>query len=447
MTKNVNLRELAVESLMEILENDQLSHQVIRNVLEKYQYMEKQERAFYTRLVEGTLEHLLEMDYVINQFSKVKVKKMKPFIRNLLRLSVYQLLYMDGTPDRAVCNEAVKLAEKKNFYGLKGFVNGVLRTVARKKEHISYPQEKISALEIKYSMPKWFIEELLDTYEEKQVLSILESSFKESPTTIRCNVGKQSVDELKDLLEQEGVTVKDHPYLSYALVISGYDYLGKLKAFREGRFQVQDVSSMLVSHVGAGFKPKFVLDLCAAPGGKALHMADLIGEEGIVEARDINDGKIGLIEENIHRNKASNVKTKVWDALVFDKEMEEKADVVVADLPCSGLGVMGKKKDICYKTSKEDILSLAKLQRDILQNAVRYVKKGGILLYSTCTIAKEENQENLRWLLENYDFEGVDFSDFLVEELKEESVKKGYLQLLPGVHNSDGFFVSVLRKK
>lgn len=447
MTKSVNIRSLAVESLMEIMENNQLSHQVIRGVLEKYQYLEKQERAFFTRLVEGTLERLLEMDYIINQFSKTKVKKMKPFIRNLLRISVYQLKYMDGTPDSAVCNEAVKLAEKKGFHGLKGFVNGVLRTIAREKEHIPYPKEEISAWEIKYSMPKWVIEELLETYSKEQVLAVLESSFRENATTIRCNLKKQTPEELVAILEKEGVTVKQHPYLSYALCISGYDYLGKLEAFCQGCFQVQDVSSMLVSEIGAGFYPKYVLDLCAAPGGKALHMAELVGDEAVVEARDVSDLKISLIEENIKRNGCTNVRTCVWDATEYHKDSEEKADVLIADLPCSGLGVMGKKKDICYKTTKEDVVSLAGLQREILRNAAGYVKPGGVLIYSTCTITKEENDDNFRWFLDNFNYEPVDFSSDLVEELQEKTIKEGYLQLLPGVHKSDGFFISVMRKK
>ena len=446
MTKSVNLRSLAVEMLQEILENNQLSHQVIRSVLEKYQYLEKQERAFLTRLVEGTLEHLLEMDYVIDRFSKTKVSKMKPFIRNLLRMSVYQLFYMDGTPDRAVCNEAVKLAEKKGFYGLKGFVNGVLRTIAREKETITYPKEEISAWEIKYSVPKWILEDLLATYTKEQVWVMLESCFQERPTAIRCNLKKASVEEIADRLREEGVMVSRHPYVSSGLNISGYDYLNGLKTFQQGFFQVQDASSMLVSEIGAVFQPEYVLDICAAPGGKALHMADLLGGRGKIQARDITDQKIAFIEENISRNGCTNVETLVWDATEFHAGSVEKADLLIADLPCSGLGVMGKKKDICYKTTREDVITLAELQKKILKNAASYVKKGGILIYSTCTITKEENIENFRWFLKNFDYEPVDFYGLLPEELKVESEKQGYLQLLPGIHQCDGFFISLMRR-
>lgn len=447
MTKGVNVRELAVESLMEIMENNQLSHQVIRGVLEKYQYLEKQERAFYTRLVEGTLERLLEMDYIINRFSKTKVNKMKPFIRNLLRISVYQLKYMDGTPDSAVCNEGVKLAGKKGFHGLKGFVNGVLRNIAREKENIEYPKEELSALEIRYSVPKWLIEDLWNSYGKEQTKKVLDSSFLEKGTIVRCNRKKQSPEELMEILEKEGVKVTRHPYLSYGLILKDYDYLGKLKSFQEGRFSVQDISSMLVAEIGAQFKPEYVLDLCGAPGGKALHMAELTEKDTRIEVRDVSEGKVELIEENIRRSGYENVITKVMDATVADLESRDKADVVIADLPCSGLGVMGKKKDICYKTTREDVSYLAELQRKILKNAVEYVKPGGILLYSTCTIEKEENLDNFKWILDNFSYEPVDFSSYLAEELQADTTKEGYLQLLPGVYDSDGFFISVLRRK
>lgn len=447
MTKSVNIRELAVESLMDIMERGQLSHQVIRAVLEKYQYLEKQERAFYTRLTEGTLERLLEMDYRINQFSKVKVKKMKPFIRSLLRVSVYQLVYMDAVPDSAVCNEAVKLAAGKGFSGLKGFVNGLLRTIAREKGNFHLPEEENAGWEVCYSVPGWLIADMTAQYGRQVTKEILESSLKEKGTNVRCNVKKQSPEKLVEILEKEGVTVKRHPYLPYALVISGYDYLGKLKSFREGRFSVQDISSMLTAHIGAQYKPEYVLDLCGAPGGKALHMAEMTGEMTRIEVRDVSEAKVALIQENIERSGCTNVETAVKDATVFDSGSEGKADVVLADLPCSGLGVMGKKKDICYKTSKEDVTHLANVQREILANAVKYVKPGGILIYSTCTIEKEENLDNFQWILKNYDYEPVDFSDALVPQLREESTKKGYLQLLPGIHDSDGFFLSVLKRK
>lgn len=446
MTKDVNVREIAIEALQEILEKGGMSHQVLAAALEKYQYLKKQERAFFSRTVEGSLEHLLQLDYILNQFSKTPVRKMKPFIRNLLRMSVYHLFYMDSIPDRAVVSEAVKLAERRGFFGLKGFVNGLLRTIVRKREEIAWPKERQAALSIQYSIPEWLIKEWLAMLPEKTVGAMLKGLSKERPLTVRCNQNKCSTQELIRRLELEGLQAEIHPYLPYALEISGYDYLKKLTSFREGCFQVQDISSMLTAELGARFHPRLVLDVCAAPGGKAIAMAELAGEKTRVEARDKSARKVALIEENKKKSGITNVKCRVWDALKPDEEMKEKADLVLADLPCSGLGVLGKKRDICYKTTEKDIGNLAKLQRAMLSVVWQYVKPGGILIYSTCTITREENLGNLNWLLKACPFEAVDLSPYFPEALQEASMKKGYLQLLPGIHRSDGFFISALKR-
>lgn len=447
MTKDVNVREIAVEALQEILEKGGMSHQVLAAALEKYQYLKKQERAFFSRTVEGTLEYLLQLDYILNQFSKTPVQKMKPFIRNLLRMSVYHLFYMDSIPDRAVVNEAVKLAERKGFYGLKGFVNGLLRTIVRKKKEIVWPQERQAALSIQYSVPEWLIKEWLAMLPQGTVEAMLKGLSENRPLTVRCNQKKCSPQALIRRLEGEGVQAGLHPYLPYALEISGYDYLKKLASFREGCFQVQDISSMLAADLGVRFHPKLVLDVCAAPGGKAIAMAELAGEEIRVEARDKSARKVALIEENMKKSGITNVKCRVWDALKPDGKMKEKADLVLADLPCSGLGVLAKKRDICYKTAEKDIKNLAKLQRAILSVVWQYVKPGGILIYSTCTVTREENLGNLDWLQKACPFEPVNIEPCFSEDLKDASMKKGYLQLLPGIHRSDGFFLSALRRR
>ncbi len=447
MTRGVNVREIAVGALVEILEKDKMSHQVLGAVLEKYQYLEKQERAFLSRTVEGTLEKLLELDYIMGQFSKTPVSKMKPFIRNLLRMSLYHLFYMDSVPERAVVSEAVKLAERKGFHGLKGFVNGLLRGIARNKDHIGWPEDELSRLEVRASIPKWILEEWLAMYDNTVVEEMIKGISKKRPLTIRCNRRKIGPEALKARLKAEGVEAALHPYLPYALEISGFDYLGKLKSFQEGEFQVQDISSMLAADLGARFHPGFALDVCSAPGGKALHLAEAIGEGCLVEARDINGYKVSLMEENRARLGAANLVTRIWDAAVLDETMIEKADLLLADLPCSGLGVIGKKRDICYKTTKEDVESLAELQRKILSVVWQYVRKGGVLLYSTCTVTRQENLENLRWFMENHPFEPIDIQPYFADCLQEDSMKKGYLQLLPGVHRSDGFFLSALRRR
>ena len=461
MTKPVNEREIVLAVLLEVTENGQFSHIILRDVLSKYQYLEKRERAFITRVTEGTLEHMIEIDYILDRFSKVKVKKMKPVIRGILRSAVYQLKYMDSVPDRAVCNEAVKLAVRKGFSGLKGYVNGVLRSVARGLDDVQYPGEKMEELSVRYSCPKWILDLWGRTYGTEVIEKMLNDFQQEKPVTIRCCLNRISPDRLREQLESEGITVEKHPYLPYAFQISGYDYLNDLAAFQEGFFTVQDISSMLVAEIASPEAGAQVIDVCAAPGGKALHTAEklymaeaqLLKDEnaqknrtaGHVEARDLTEGKVELIRENIERTGLTNISAVCRDASVPDRDAEGRADLVIADLPCSGLGVIGKKPDLKYKASPEGIDSLVRLQQKILSCAQSYVKPGGTLIYSTCTVNPGENIDNVHWFLQQYpEFSPGDIRDRICPELRESVVEKGCIQLLPGVHKSDGFFIARL---
>lgn len=448
MTKAINEREIVLEVLLEITEHGMYSHIVLRDVLNKYQYLEKKERSFITRVTEGTLEHMMEIDYILDQFSKVKVKKMKPVIRNIMRSAVYQMKYMDSVPVSAACNEAVKLAVRKGFGSLRGFVNGVLRNVARNLDQIEYPAEPLKRLSIQYSMPEWILNLWLKAYDSDIVEQMLQAFQRETPLTIRCNLRMVTPKQLKEHLEAEGVTVKVHPYLEYAFHISGFDYLGDLESFQNGEFSVQDISSMLVSELAGPKEGDYVIDVCAAPGGKSLHMAEKLNGSGYVEARDLTEYKVGLIQENIERTGLSNVEAVQQDALIFDETSVGKADIVLADLPCSGLGVLAKKTDLKYKATKEGADSLAKLQREILKNVQAYVKDEGKLVYSTCTINPAENMDNVHWFLNQYpEFELIDIRGSLCEELQKDVKENGCIQLLPGVHQSDGFFLACMKKR
>lgn len=448
MTKAINEREIVLEVLLEITEHGMYSHIVLRDVLNKYQYLEKKERSFITRVTEGTLEHMMEIDYILDQFSKVKVKKMKPVIRNIMRSAVYQMKYMDSVPVSAACNEAVKLAVRKGFGSLRGFVNGVLRNVARNLDQIEYPTEPLKRLSIQYSMPEWILNLWLKAYDSDIVEQMLQAFQRETPLTIRCNLRMGTPKQLKEHLEAEGVTVKVHPYLEYAFHISGFDYLGDLESFQNGEFSVQDISSMLVSELAAPKEGDYVIDVCAAPGGKSLHMAEKLNGSGHVEARDLTEYKVSLIQENIERTGLSNVEAVQQDALIFDEASVGKADIVLADLPCSGLGVLAKKTDLKYKATKEGADSLAKLQREMLKNVQAYVKDEGKLVYSTCTINPAENMDNVHWFLNQYpEFELIDIRGSLCEELQKDVKENGCIQLLPGVHQSDGFFLACMKKR
>lgn len=433
MTK-INIREIALLSIIEIMEKGKMSHIVLTQALKKYQYLEKQERAFLGRLVEGTIERTITLDYILNQFSSVPTDKMKPIIRNILRLSLYQILYMDSVPESAACNEAVKLAEKKGFRNLKGFVNGVLRTIARRKDDIKYPdKEKESTwyLSVFYSTPEWIVRQFIDQYGIEKTQKMLAASYEgEGFTTVRCNIGKMTRAEIKQMLEEEGAVVKECEYPDYALMISGYDYLEELKTFKEGFISVQDINSMIVAEKCGVKEGDIVLDVCAAPGGKSLHIAEKLNYTGYVQARDLTKNKVSLIQENIDRSGLENIEAIVQDALIFTEKDEDMANIVIADLPCSGLGVIGKKNDLKYKMTREAQEELKQLQKSILSVVWRYVKKDGILLYSTCTINKEENEGNIEWFLKQYPFE--------LEESR---------TFLQGIDEGDGFYFARLRKK
>ncbi len=457
MANSVNTRNVILDMLMEINEKNQYSHIIIRNALKKYQYLTHEDRAFISRVVLGSVERKITLDYIIDQFSKVKTSKLKPIIRNILRMSIYQMIYMDGSKDFATCNEAVKLASKRGFASLKGFVNGVLRNIARNVDNIEYPtreKDPVLYLAVKYSVPEWIIVKWLAVYDFETVEKIIQAQYMERPLTIRCNQDKITTEELVQELQSQGITVKISPYLDYALEISGYDYLDKIEAFQKGLFFIQDVSSMLVGEIANPQKDAYIIDVCAAPGGKSLHLAQLLKETGKIEARDLSEPKVEMIQDNIDRLEFKNIQAVKMDARILDQESIEKADIVIADLPCSGLGIINKKPDIKYQVSLEKCVDLVLLQREILSIAQQYVKPGGTLIYSTCTVNQEENYENREWFLKQFPaFQPSGFKQILPSELQGTHTQEGYLELLPGIlpgnvtnkepnYNFDGFFIS-----
>lgn len=450
MTNSLNLREMALEILLETEKNGAYPNVLLKQTLDKYLYMEKQERAFLTRLVEGTVERQITLEYYLDSVSKTPVKKMKPVIRCIMRMAAYQIFYMDSVPDSAACNEAVKLAQKKGFHTLKGFVNGVLRNLARQKEEIPFPDEQkepVRSLSVLYSVPEWLVEKIIRDHGMENAQNMFRSLYENiGTTTIRVNNSRISTEECKKLLEAEGIIVKKAPYVKNALEISGYDSLNEIEAFEKGYFQVQDVSSMLVGLAAAPKKGDRIIDVCAAPGGKSIHAADLLDGTGHVEARDLTDYKVSLIMENIECCGFENITAKKADACILDENAKETADIVIADLPCSGLGVLKKKSDIKYRMTQSQIDELVKLQREILKNAVTYVKTGGTLIYSTCTVAREENDRQVEWIIKNLPLKPVSLRESLGEEVLKNAEREECLQLLPGREKTDGFFLAKFHK-
>ena len=445
----VNEREVVLDMLFSLREG-KLSHTILKDTLDSYLYLDKSSRGFITRLYEGTIEKRLYLDYIIDGYSKTPVKKMKPVIMLLVEISVYQLFFMDRVPDSAAINEAVKLAKKRGLTGLSGFVNGVLRNIARNKENIALPDKNkdlIKYLEIKYSTPRTVVEYLIKDYGNEEAEAVLEAFEEKRPLTARATKGDR--EELIKKLEGEGVKTGSDTIFPESVRILELDNLGFLESFENGDFVIQDESSQFIGKIVSLPKGARVLDLCAAPGGKSLLFAEMEEVDEIISC-DITESKTELIEDNVRRIGADKIRTKVNDATLYNPDFLDGFDLVICDLPCSGLGVMGRKRDIKYNVSRDKIRELAILQKKILENAVRYVKKGGRLIYSTCTMTKAENEENFTFISEFKGFSAVDFSDKIrgyVDRYKDgerlvNEAKKGFIRLFPGELGTDGFFIS-----
>lgn len=456
MAERENTRLLALEVLVEVEKKNIFVKEALNKLLFQKQFASKQDRAFISRLVEGVTENQVKLDYVINQVSKTPVNKCKPLIRCLLRMTVYQILYMDSVPAEAACDEAVKLAKKKGFRNLTGFVNGVLRNVVRQKNELTFPTKEENLplfLSITYSMPLWIVEQMISWYGQELTETMLATFLNEDDLTIRINESRVTKEEVVKKLKEKDIQVSEGQYLEEALHLKNINYVGRIPGFKQGEFFIQDESSMLLYHVAKAEEELAnqadslkVLDLCAAPGGKTTHFAQKLGNQVFIEARDLSQKKVDLINENIERLGLENVETVVWDALIPDHDKREWADIVIADLPCSGFGIVSKKNDIKYHITKEQLLELSNLQKTILTNAASYVKPGGVLLYSTCTINPEENRDNAVWFLDHFNFTKEDITDVVPEKLKDSMLDNYMLQLLPGVVECDGFFIAKFRK-
>lgn len=433
-----NIRAIALEILLSI-DRGEHSHQVLDQALTKYAYLSKVDRAFLSRLVHGTLDYQIQLDYIIEHYSSVRKNKMKPIILNILRMAIYQIFYMDRIPDRAACDEAVKLTMKRGLRGLKGFVNGILRNIIREKETIVFPD-----LSTKYSMPDWIIELWKRQYDFDTIETMLKSYLVPREVSIRVNTSNISVEEVIKKLQKENIKVKISPLNQTVLEISGFDRLSEIECIAHGECSVQDASSSLVVSLSGIKENDIVIDVCAAPGGKTIHAADQLHGLGEVIACDLSEKKVDILSDNVARSGFQNIQVVQKDALEFYAPWKEKADVVLADLPCSGLGIIGKKADIKMNTSLESCKNLAQIQKKILDNVCQYVKPGGRLVFSTCTIDVYENEDNVAWFLEKHkEFSPVDLSNAPV---KIDTQQKGYMQLLPGIHPCDGFFISVFEK-
>lgn len=446
----MNERELALDIFLEANKTGRFATDLLRDVLNKYDYEAAGKKAFLKRLVEGTMERRIHLDWTIGCYVNVPAGKMKPLIRELLRLGTYQILYME-VPDSAACNEAVKLAKKRGFSSLSGFVNGVLRSIARNKEKIPLPdprKDPLTAMSVRYNLPAWILRMWIAQYGEERTEKLGEGCALIRPVTIRFGekISPKQVEETVKKMRLSGIECRKHPLHAKAYELDAHEGVASLPGFAQGLFYVQDVSSMLAVEAAGIDSGMQVLDLCAAPGGKAVFACEKAGS-GRVKAGDISEAKAEKIRENARRMGCDNMEVAIRDAQEFWPDLEGWADVVLADLPCSGLGVMGRKKEIRYRLQPDDLPKLACLQRKILDASWRYVKPGGILLYSTCTVNREENEETVRYLTENFPFETESLDAYLPDCLHSGQTAEGMLQLFCAEWGTDGFFMARLRRK
>ncbi len=387
--------------------------------------------AFVRELVYGVLENKIYLDYIIEHFIKTPMGKLKPSDLIVLRLGIYQLKFLDGVAEYAAVNESVELA-KKYCIGREGFINGVLRSFLRAGKEVALPdraKDEIRYLSVKYSYEPWIIELWLEQYAPEFVEELLAAGNKTPSLIIRVNLLKTSREDLKRRLIAKGFHAEDGLLCEETLHVEGRGLLGG-KLYQSGMFSVQDESSLLAVNMLDPQTGEMIIDVCAAPGGKTFAIAEKMNNRGNVAAWDIYKRKLSIVEREAQRLGITIVETRTWDATRVDSSRIEKADRVLVDAPCSGLGVIRRKPEIKYKKKTREFDEFPKKQLAILSASSQYVKPGGILVYSTCTISPYENQQVVRdFLKKNRNF-----------------IKEEELQLLPNVNNTDGFFICRMKR-
>ena len=448
MTSPITPRETAIKILYEIDVQGAYSNIALKKFLKETDYRVV-DRGFITELVYGIIKNKTRLDYIISKFSSTKINKMSPWILNILRLGVYQILFLERVPDSAACNESVNLSKKYGHTASTKFVNAVLRNVARQKETIEYPDKKrnpIDYLEVTYSHPRWMIGKWIKNYGFEFAEGLCKANNQVADLTARANTLKTTPEELASHLTLEGLQVEQGKYIDEALILSRVGNIEGLEASKRGLFQVQDESSMLVSKVLDPQPGETIIDVCCAPGGKTTHIAQLMKNTGKIYGWDIHPHKIELVRTAAQRLGIDILELEARDATVENTDLFNKADRVLVDAPCTGIGIIRRKPDIKWNKASEDLKGITQIQRKILDTASKYVKSGGTLVYSTCTIQDEENINLVKaFLAENPEFELDSIEALVPQGLRKETVSKGYLQLYPNIDDTDGFFICRLK--
>lgn len=437
-----SVRQAAFEALLKIHKDGAYSNLVVDSILKDNPQLDDRDKAFLSNLVYGSLDRLMLIDYNLGLYLNQPSKKLKPELHTILVLGAYQILFMDRVPDHAAVSESVELAKVNKSSFAASLVNAVLRRVA--DNGLKYPEMDETSpefLAIKYSCPEWLVALWIDAYGFDNAVKIAEKAMDVPPVTVRANRIKIEPDELIWKLAEEGVISEKSPDMEDTLILSNTGAVDSLRAYEEGLFHAQDRASQLCC---AALDPKpgeTVFDMCSAPGGKAFTMAEMMNNQGCIKAFDIYQSRVDLIRKGAERMGLTCITPLLSDAMIYNANFGT-ADRVLCDVPCSGLGVIRRKPEIRYKNNA-DITNLPDIQYRILCNSIRYLKPGGRLVYSTCTLNPEEN-DNIcdKFLEEHRDFRIAEY----LPQVPRYSANDKYLTLLPHIHNTDGFFIAAFDK-
>lgn len=400
--------------------------------------------ALCSRMVYGVLQNQLLLDYYLGAYCTQRTEHLQPPLLEILRLGAYQILYLDKVPDYAAVNQSVELARLFKRGSAAGLVNAVLRKVSQHKHDLPAIPDKdpLRALSIRYSHPRWLVKRLLPVLGEEETEQYLRINNSVAPMTVQVNTLKTTAVQLRQELEASGVSVREHSWVPGCLELSGTGDLSALSAFTEGHFLVQDPAASLVAPAAQILPGQRVLDVCAAPGGKSFSAAMAMGDVGTIVSCDLHESKLSRIREGAARLGISCLETAAVDGRRFKAEWENAFDTVLVDAPCSGLGIIRKKPDVRYKKA-DDLFALPVIQSALLENACRYVRPGGLLVYSTCTILPEENQQ----ITDAFLAEHPDFSrEALSLPQPVGTVEEGQITLWPQRHETDGFYICRMRR-
>ena len=440
-----DVRKIAHDVISRVLYEDAYSAIAVNNAV-RDNSLSALDAGFLSALVYGVLERKLTLEYIIRQYSSVRLKKIEQKTLVVLYLGMYQLLYMDKVPDSAAVNESVKLCKQLRLFKSAGFVNAVLRNFIRADKQYQLPDEADRAkyLSVKYSCPEPLVSEWLDSFGDVLTETVLSGFLGRPPITVRVNTLKTTKDRLKQALAKQRIEADDISFLENSLHLSHTGSLDAIPEFRDGHFFVEDAASQLCCEILDAQAGDTVCDVCAAPGGKSFYSAIRMGDKGRIYAYDVHPHKLRLIEDGARRLGIDIITSGLRDASENSVPLPE-CQRILCDVPCSGLGILRRKPEIRYKTDT-NIDILAKLQYSILCMSASYLPTGGILVYSTCTLRGAENADVVScFLKEHPDFEPVslELPPGIWRQIDEDS---HCLTMLPGVYNTDGFFIAKLRR-